>query len=53
MELARAGVAVEWLPDCRVVAVGGMDDNAQPTAIVEMLECPWSTEEPANGGWRI
>ncbi len=53
MEFARAGVAVEWLPDGRVVAVGGMDDNEQPTATVEMLECSWSTEEPANGGWRI
>ncbi len=45
-------MAVEWLPDGRIVAVGGEDNNDQPLATVEMLECPWSTEEPANGGWR-
>ncbi len=43
---------VEWLPDGRVMSVGGVDNNDQPLATVEMLECPWSTEEPANGGWR-
>ncbi len=52
MQLAKAGWAVEWLPDDRIIAVGGWDNNKQPTATVEMLECSWSTEEPANGGWR-
>ncbi len=53
MQSAKAGVAVEWLPDDRIVAVGGWENNNQPTATVEMLECSWSTEEPANGGWRF
>ncbi len=43
---------MEWLPDGRIFAIGGMGRDKQPTATVEMLECPWSTEEPANGGWR-
>ncbi len=52
MQSAKAGLAVEWLPDDRIIAVGGLDNNDQPTATVEMLECSWSAEEPANGGWR-
>ncbi len=52
MQSAKAGWAVEWLPDDQIITVGGWDNNNQPTATVEMLECFWSTEEPANGGWR-
>ncbi len=52
MQIARFGLDVEWLPDGQIVAVGGKDNNVQPLATVEMLECPWSREEPANGGWR-
>ncbi len=52
MQSARACVAVEWLPDGRIIAVGGHESGVNPVANVEMLECPWSTEEPANGEWQ-
>ncbi len=51
MQSAKARWAVEKLPDDQIIAVGGWDNNMQPTATVEMLECSCSTEEPANGGW--
>ncbi len=52
MQSAKAGLAVEWLPDDQIIAVGGWDNDEKPTATVEMLECSCSTEAPANGGWR-
>ncbi len=52
MQLARTGLDVEWLTDGRIFLVGGKDNSRLPTATVEMLECSWGTEEPANGGWR-
>ncbi len=52
MQSAKTGLAVEWLPDDQIIAVGGWDSNYQTTATVEVLQCSWSTEEPANGGWR-
>ncbi len=52
LQSARVCLGVEWLSDGHVFAVGGKDSTNQPTATVEMLECSWDTEEPANGGWR-
>ncbi len=47
----RAILALEWVPDGRLFAVGGVDDNFRPLATVEMLECPWVTEGPVHTKW--
>ncbi len=52
LQTARVFLDVEWISDGHVFAVGGWDNNKQPTATVEMLECSWDTEESANGGWQ-
>ncbi len=44
--------AVEWLPDGRLFAVAGVDSPHSPLATVEMLQCPWDTEDPGNSEWR-
>ncbi len=51
MTIARAGFALVWSPDGRLFAIGGLDDRAYATQDVEMLECPWGTEEDAAGAW--
>ncbi len=48
----RAALALEWIPDGRLLAMGGVDDQVRPLATVEMLECPWSIEEPVNTKWQ-
>ncbi len=48
----RAELALEWVPDGRLFAVGGKDGPASPMTTVEMLQCPWDTEEPLNSEWR-
>ncbi len=45
-------MALEWVPDGRLFAVGGLGDNFRPLATVEMLECPWFTEEPVHTKWQ-
>ncbi len=52
LQSARYFLDVEWLSGGKVFAVGGVDNDEQPMATVEMLECSWDTEESANGGWR-
>ncbi len=52
MTTARASCAIAWIPDGRLFAVGGRVEREQPTATVEMLDCPWETEEPAQTKWR-
>ncbi len=32
--------------------MGGKDGLASPLATVEMLQCPWDTEDPGNSEWR-
>ncbi len=45
-------MAVDWLTDGHIFAVGGKDSSREPTATVEVLQCSWDTEESANGWWR-
>ncbi len=48
----RFALALEWVPDGRLFAVGGMEHTDWPLTTVEMLQCPWDTEEPVNSKWR-
>ncbi len=44
--------ALEWVPDGRLFAVGGFDRPSSLLATVEMLQCPWDTEELVECEWR-
>ncbi len=33
--------------------LGGWDSSRSPLASVEMLQCPWDTEEPVNAEWHF
>ncbi len=48
----RAILAIEWVPNGHLFAVGGADSQLRPLATVEMLECPWNTEETVNSKWQ-
>ncbi len=39
MNTPRFFFGLEWIPDGRLFAVGGVGDDNEPTATVEMLEC--------------
>ncbi len=49
---ARSILALEWVPDGRLFAVGGVGFGQTRLASVEMLECPWDTEESVNSEWQ-
>ncbi len=51
MTIARAGFALVWSPDGRIFAIGGLDDEQNPTSSVEMLDCPWDNEGKSRGDW--
>ncbi len=51
MNVPRFGVAVTWLPDGRIFAVGGAVSPSEPSRTVEMLHMSWDSDEPANSGW--
>ncbi len=48
----RSRLALEWVPDGRLFAVGGFDSTSSLLATVEMLQCPWNTEEPVSCEWQ-
>ncbi len=48
----RSGLALEWVPDGRLFAVGGFDSPHSPLTTVEMLQCPWDTEDLVDCEWR-
>ncbi len=48
----RLTLALAWVPDGRLFAVGGEDGPNAPLATVEMLKCPWGTEEPVISEWQ-
>ncbi len=48
----RWSLALEWLPDGMLFAVGGNDGQNSALTTVEMLRCCWDTEEPVNSEWR-
>ncbi len=53
MNSSRAWLGLEWVPDGRLFAVGGIDgEQHQPTRTVEMLECSWANEAPCRANWR-
>ncbi len=52
MNSARAWLGLEWIPDGRLFAVGGVDEDKQNQRTVEMLECSWSGETPPRSPWR-
>ncbi len=52
MNAARTWAAISWLPDGRLFVVGGLDDDRQPLATVEMLQCSWDTEVTPQGNWQ-
>ncbi len=53
MNSPRAWLGLEWVPDGRLFAVGGIDGNQhQSTRTVEMLECSWGNEAPCRANWR-
>ncbi len=52
MNSPRAWLGLEWVPDGRLIAVGGYDRDQQPTKSVEMLECSWTNETPSRSTWR-
>ncbi len=52
MNSPRAWLGLEWVPDGRLIAVGGYDGDRQPTKSVEMLECSWTNETPSRSTWR-
>ncbi len=52
LNTGRAAFALEWVPDGRLFAVAGRDGPTSRLATVEMLECPWDTEEPISSKWR-
>ncbi len=53
MNTPRCLFGLEWIPDGRLLAVGGIGSDRSPTATVEMLECSWgATEGPTESKWR-
>ncbi len=52
MNEGRATLALEWVPDGHLFAVGGADSHLRPLATVEMLECPWNTDKTVNSKWQ-
>ncbi len=52
LKTGRVAFALEWVPDGRLFAVGGQDSPNSPLTTVEMLYCPWDTEDPGNSEWR-
>ncbi len=53
MKKGRSTFALEWVPDGRLFAVGGFDAPYSALTTVEMLHCPWDTEEPVNSQWQF
>ncbi len=45
-------MALAWLPDGRIFAVGGEDGPKSALTTVEMLQAPWDREGPGNSQWR-
>ncbi len=52
MNAARTWTAVSWVPDGRLFAVGGLGDDREPIASVEMLQCSWDTEVITRCNWQ-
>ncbi len=53
MKAPRYLFRLEWVPDGRLFAVGGVSCDGEPTATVEMLKCSWVAREgPASTSWR-
>ncbi len=52
LQKCRSALAVEWVHDGRLFAVGGQDGPYSPLTTVEMLHCPWDTEEVVDCEWR-
>ncbi len=52
MNSARAWLGLEWIPDGRLFAVGGVGEDEQSQRTVEMLECSWSSNTPSRSPWR-
>ncbi len=52
MNAARTWTAVSWVPDGRLFAVGGLGDDREPIASVEMLQCAWDTEVTPLCKWQ-
>ncbi len=53
MKTTRCLFGLEWVPDGRLFAVGGIGGDRAPTATVEMLECSWVAREgPVSTSWR-
>ncbi len=52
MNIPRAWLGLEWVPDGRLFAVGGFGGEHQTTQTVEMLECSWTSDTPCRNTWR-
>ncbi len=52
MNSPRAWLGLEWVPDGRLFAVGGIDGKLLPTRSVEMLQYSRTSESPCGTTWR-
>ncbi len=51
LNVSRLALTVNWLPDGRILAVGGGTNVNDPCDAVEMLRWPWDSDEPTKAGW--
>ncbi len=53
MVVARIAFALVWSPDGRLFAIGGADSCLKWTSTVQMLDCPWDSEDDAGPSWKL
>ncbi len=53
MAVARGAFSLVWSPDGRLFAISGLIGNCEATSSVEMLDCPWDSEDDAGRSWKL